>query len=263
LGYPIPNINAIIQRVGNKKAKLYATMDLTSGYHQAPLAKESQRYTAFITLLGLFDWLRVPMGLKGAPAYFQQVLATIVFVGILYIMCELYIDDIVYGKEEEEYFTNLETVLQRLDKHHLTVNPDKCEFGKDECDYVGHHFTAEGVTHNKERIHKVLQINQPQTSNQLKSFLGVAEYFHDHIKDMASTLKPLRDMITPYIKGRKIKWTTEAEIAFEKIKEDINNCPTLFYVDSDVPSHRRFGLRYRCILIPASRWKRTTYNVYE
>ena len=169
-------------------------MDLTSGYHQAPLSKESQRYTAFITLLGLFSWLRVPMGLKGAPAYFQQVLATIVFAGILYIMCELYIDDIlVHGKEEEEYFTNLEAVLQRLAKYNLTVNPDKCEFGKNECDYVGHHFTSEGVTHNRERIHKVLQIKKPQSSNQIKSFIGVAEYFHDHIKDMSTTLKPLRD----------------------------------------------------------------------
>ena len=79
-------------------------------------------------------------------------------------------------------FSNLEQVLARFQKYRITVNPDKGEFGKKEVDYVGHHFSQEGVSHNRERIHKVLQIQKPQTSTQLKSFLGVAEYFHDHIQ---------------------------------------------------------------------------------
>ena len=61
------------------------------------------------------------MGLKGAPSYFQGVLASIVLVGLLYFICELYIDDIiVYEQCEDEFLKNLETVFQRLQKHHLT-----------------------------------------------------------------------------------------------------------------------------------------------
>jgi hypothetical protein len=74
-GWPIPNVYRMLQRLGNKRAKYYAVMDLTSGYHQAPLSKSSQAASAFITDIGTFEWLRVPMGLKGAPSYFQAEMA--------------------------------------------------------------------------------------------------------------------------------------------------------------------------------------------
>ena len=76
--------------------------------------------------MGIYEWCRVPMGLKGAPSYFQGVLASIVLVGLLYFICALYIDDIiVYGRDEEEFLQKLEKVFQRLQKHRLTVNPKK------------------------------------------------------------------------------------------------------------------------------------------
>ena len=67
--------------------------------------------------MGVFEWLRVPMGLKGVPAYFQSILATIVLAGLLYYMCELYIDDIiVYAKTKVEFLHILEEVFKRLNK---------------------------------------------------------------------------------------------------------------------------------------------------
>ena len=83
-------------------------MDLTSGYHQAPMSKKSQSATAFMTFMGVFEWLRVPMGLKGAPSHFQQQMATKVLANLIYRICELYLDDIiVYGNTEEELVKNL------------------------------------------------------------------------------------------------------------------------------------------------------------
>jgi hypothetical protein len=236
MGFPIPLIAQIVQRISRKKAKYYAVIDLTSGYHQAPLAQESRKYTAFRTLNALFEWLRIPFGLKGAPAWFQFIMATIVLANILYICCELYLDDIlIFGSTEDEYFYNLEQVFLRLDKHKLTANPDKGQFGMTEVDYVGHHFTQVGVTHNKDRIQKVLDIPQPKYAKQLKSFIGVAEYFHDHIRNFATLLQPLRALITPYVRTHNIQWTDEAIESFNTIKDEINNCPTLYFIDSDSP----------------------------
>ena len=162
MGWPIPNIKQMIQRLGQKRAKYYAKIDLTSGYHQAPLTKDSRVFTAFITSNWVYEWTRVPMGLKGAPSYFQGELASTVLRGLLYDICELYIDDIiVFGNSPKELLTNLELVFERLTKHRLTVNPEKCFIGMSEVEFVGHTIDGRGVSFSREKIDKVLNIPEP------------------------------------------------------------------------------------------------------
>jgi hypothetical protein len=71
-GWPLPNIQEMLNRIGRVKAKHFAVIDLTSGYHQTPIDESCKDYTAFITSRGIYRWTRVPMGLKGAPSYFQH-----------------------------------------------------------------------------------------------------------------------------------------------------------------------------------------------
>ena len=86
-------------------------MDFTSGFWQAVLTPESRVYTAFTTYMGLYEWTRVPMGLKGSPSYFQSRMAFEVLADLLYRTCELYIDDvIVHGQNEDDFLKNLEQV---------------------------------------------------------------------------------------------------------------------------------------------------------
>ena len=104
IGQWIPNIAQLITRIGAAKPKLFGVLDLTSGYYQAPLHQDSWAYTAFRCVAGIFEWMRVPMGLKGALAYFQAILVTHVLVGLIYQICELYIDDlIIFGATEDEF----------------------------------------------------------------------------------------------------------------------------------------------------------------
>ena len=143
--WPIPNIQAMIERLGNKRPQYFAIMDLTKGYYQAPSAESSRHFTAFITLMGLYEWTRVPMGLKGAPAYFQRVMATVVLAGLIYSICEVYLDDvIVYASSIDELITNLTKVFERFRKHNITLNPEKCRFGMRETEYVGRVINSEG-----------------------------------------------------------------------------------------------------------------------
>jgi hypothetical protein len=84
MGWPIPNIEQSLNRKGEKRPKYFAVMDFTKGFFQAPLDESSSKYTAFATWHGLFEWVRVPMGLKGAPSWFQQQVATKVLGGLLF-----------------------------------------------------------------------------------------------------------------------------------------------------------------------------------
>ena len=70
--WPIPNIKEMLYRIGDKRPKYFAVLDLTSGYHQIPISLHSRERTAFITPFGLYEWLRLPMGLAGAPSSFND-----------------------------------------------------------------------------------------------------------------------------------------------------------------------------------------------
>jgi hypothetical protein len=140
----------MMQRVGAKRPKVFRVMDMTSGYHQAPLAVASRLLTAFIYFLELFHWLRVPMGLKNAAAYFQKVMAVMVLLsGVIYAYsaCELYIDDLFVfdRKDEAEFVANL---------HRITINPKKVCLGQDHIEIVRHMI-------NEEKREKVLKFPLP------------------------------------------------------------------------------------------------------
>ena len=236
LGWPLPNIKQLLQRLGAKRSKYFAVVDLTSGYHQAPLSKKSQEATAFITHMGVFQWCRVPMGLKGAGSYFQQQLANEVLAGIIYHICESYLDDvIIHGDTFEKYLANLRTVFARFRRHLITLNPNKCRFGHSQIEYVGHVIDQDGITFSREKIAKVLQIPKPIKEKELKSFLGLANYFRDHVPNHSTTVHPLNELLRNYTRSKRIEWNTAAEAAFIQIKEDINQCPFLFFLDEFSP----------------------------
>jgi hypothetical protein len=162
-------------------------MDLTKGYYQAPLSEASKHYTAFITASALYEWNRVPMGLMGAPSYFQRIMTSIVLAGLIGHSCAVYMDDIIiYGTTTEEYLKNLELVLMRLSKHRLMVNPGKTHLGLREIEYVGHIIDDKGLTFSRERLQEIIDFPLPETLGELRSFLGMANYVRDNVRGMCA-----------------------------------------------------------------------------
>ena len=85
--WPILNIAEMLRRIGNQKPKIFGIMDLTQGYHQALLTLATRAYTAFITFSGVYQFTRLPFGPKRAPSYFQEIMATVVLAGLIYMIC--------------------------------------------------------------------------------------------------------------------------------------------------------------------------------
>jgi len=238
-GWPIPNIQLVLRNIGRAKPKFFGIMDLTQGYYQAPMAESSRAFTAFITFMGLYEWLRVPMGLKGAPAYFQRMIATVVLVGLINVICEAYIDDVcVYGSSEDEFLERLELVFARFEKHNITVKPSKCIFGTSEVEWLGRVINSNGISMSKEKRDSVFNFRKPTKLKELKSFIGLCEYFHGHVKNFSGIMRPIHDIMQGYTKAtrtRSIKWTVQAEAAFVDIQRAIAECATLYFVHGDAP----------------------------
>ena len=129
MGWPIPNIKDMINKIGNKRAKWFAVLDLTSGYHQAPIDEKSKHLTAFRTATGLWEWNRLPMGLQGAGSYFQHNVQHVVLKDMIGKIVEIYIDDaIIFASTKKELMTSrLDTVLSKLKKLNIFLNPEKAK----------------------------------------------------------------------------------------------------------------------------------------
>lgn len=231
-GWPITIISALFQRLGAKRHKYFGVLDMTSGYFQGPLAPECRANSAFITLFGLYQWKRCPMGLKGAGQYFQRVMSSTVLAGLIYDICELYIDDVlISGENELSYLTNVKSVFQRFREFGVVVHPKKAKLGLTELEYVGHLIDHTGMHFSKEKRLEVLNFPQPTTQKHVQMFLGLANYFRDHVARITELLAPLREMIEDYDKRKKVIWTPEREAAFEKAKTAIFECQKLFFID--------------------------------
>ncbi len=95
---------------------------------------------------------------------------------------------------------------------------------------------SDGVYFSTEKRSKVLDFTLPVKQKQLKSFLGLVNYFRDHVQGLSHKVKkPLNDIMIPYKKGTSIDWTPRLEQCFRDVQDSVNNCPKLFYVDLSLP----------------------------
>jgi hypothetical protein len=235
--WPIPHIKSMLNRIGTKGSDTFGVMDLTSGYHQAPLTKSARVYTAFICFAGIYQFTRLPFGPKRAPSYFQEQMASVVLLGLIYIICEMYVDDcIVHAKGNDQFLERLEAVFQRFSKCKILLQAKKCKFGMKKIEYVGRQISKDGISMSPERIKSVVDFPKPTTNTSLRSFLGLANYMRDFVKNHSDLAQPLFAMIDQAKgKNHKIVWNEVADQAFIKMKVVIHESPLLYFADDNEP----------------------------
>ena len=125
-GYPIPSVSNVLDALsGGKK---FAKLDLASGYWQVLVNPDHMHKTAFATHLGLYEFLRMPYGLKTAPQTFQRILNS-VFADFLYQWLIIYIDDvIVWANTDHEALSRYELIFEWAAKFGIQFKPTKCVF---------------------------------------------------------------------------------------------------------------------------------------
>ena len=240
--HPLPNIKELFERMGSHKADTFGVMDLTSGYHQAPLYEPHRHFTAFICFAGIFQFTRLPFGPKCAPSYFQEQMATKVLNGLIYRVCEVYLDDIiVYGRGFAEFIKRLREVFERLRLYRILLKAKKTKLGQENIEYVGRTVSKDGLSMSEVKIESILNFPKPQTMTAMRSLLGLANYFRGFVPNHASVVAPMQNLLDNKAhKKSPIIWTKEASIAFTNIKVAISRCPLMYFIDEkDVRSEIR------------------------
>jgi Reverse transcriptase (RNA-dependent DNA polymerase) len=124
--WPIPNRQQMIIRIGAHRASIYGIMDLTLGYHQAPISLNTRIFTAFITFAEIFQFTRPRFGHNRAPSYFQEMMSSIL-AGLIYFICEVYLDDvIVFADNTNDFIDRLRKLFTRFRLINMCLKASKC-----------------------------------------------------------------------------------------------------------------------------------------
>lgn len=156
--YPVPHLRDFAHKL--HKQNVFTTLDLERAYFNIPVADEDKKKTALITPFGLFEFNVMPFGLANAAQSFQRFMDNILR-GLGFCFC--YIDDILIASHTpEEHTKHLEQVLARLQDHGLTIKEEKCNFRKNEVDYLGHRVTPDGIKPLDQKVRAISEFTKPK-----------------------------------------------------------------------------------------------------
>lgn len=219
--FPLPNIEDLFSKIG--RATYFSAIDLVSGFHQIEMEPESIPKTAFSTENGHYEFLRMPFGLKNGPPQFQRTM-NLIFCDLPNVL--VYLDDIIiFSDSLQEHMKHLNVVFKRLKTHQLKIQLDKTEFFKKELLFLGHIVSEKGIQPNPEKVKAIKDFPVPQTTKQIKQFLGLAGYYRKMIKGFAKIAQPLTNALrkTSTINPKDPKFIE----AVNFLKEAITNAPIL------------------------------------
>ena len=190
----------------------------------------SQKYVTVNTHKGLFQYKRLPFGVASAPALFQRTMESLL--QGLPSVC-VYIDDIlVTGKDSDEHLRNLGEVLRRLEEAGMKVKREKCLFLLSEVEYLGHVISSAGLRPSEAKAAAITGAPAPTNETELKSFLGLVNYYAKFLPNLATALAPLYQLLR---KDVKWQWESEQEAAFEEVKKLLKSSQLLVHFDSELP----------------------------
>ncbi len=224
----LPSLVEILEQVGPNPC--LSTLDLTSGFHQMEMDEPSSDLTTFVCPFGRYKYVKMPFGLKNAPAVFQEVVSQ-VLVPVSDISNN-YIDDvIIYSPNLKQHLLDLEKVIICLGHEGLTLKAKKCSFGRKYLTYLGHKIGNGTISVPQARIKAMADYERPVTKKQLRSFLGSMSYYRKFVKDFAKQ----SSVLTPAVSlkaHQRVEWTSEMLKAFSKLR--ISLCQ---YVVLCIPQH--------------------------
>jgi hypothetical protein len=216
--YPLPNMLDFAAKAAG--CTVFSKIDLRKGYHQIPVNPADVQKTAITTPFGLFEYKRMPFGLRNAGPSFQR------HVDRAIRDCQAafaWVDDIVIcSRNHEEHVIQVQQVLQALQDNGLVIHAERCVWGVQELEYLGHKVSAAGVLPLPSHVAAIQDFPRPTIIKELQAFLGMVNFNRQFLPSIACTLQPLTDALRGGRKGAdKLEWSAAMDAAFAGAKQSL------------------------------------------
>ncbi len=242
--YPLPRIEDCLDHLG--KASIFSKLDLRSGYWQVRIHPSDVEKTAFRTQYGHHEWLVMPFGLQGAPSCFQRMMNHYLrkYLGKFVLV---YLDDIlIYSNSPEEHLEHLRLVLDVLRAKKLYAKSSKCDLWRPTVAFLGFIVKQGHVDRDPGKVQAVVDWPAPKSVREVRSFLGLCNFYRKFIEHYATLAKPLTDILksTQFEEKFGTKFTKTAPVtlgekelqAFENLKKAMTSAPCLVVFDPTKPT---------------------------
>ncbi|XP_028794242.1 uncharacterized protein LOC114749870 [Neltuma alba] len=228
--YPIPLIADLFDQLG--QARWFTKLDLRSGYYQVRIVEGDEPKTTCVTRYGSYEFLVMPFGLTNVPATFCTLMNRVLQL-FLDKFVVVYLDDIViYSKTLEEHVKHLRQVFQVLRENELYVKKEKCAFAQQEVTFLGHIVGGGKLRMDESKVRAIQEWEPPRKVPELRSFLGLANYYRKFIKGYSAIAAPLTDLLK---KNRVWDWDDKCQATFEELKAAVIKEPVLALPDHTKP----------------------------
>ncbi|GBG59049.1 hypothetical protein CBR_g24395 [Chara braunii] len=175
----------------------------------------------------------MPFGLTNAPTTFQAAMTT-EFRHMLDRYVLIYLDDIlVYSRSLEEHVEHLCTVLERLLQAKYKANRDKCEFARQELEYLGHYVTSKDIRPLADKIEALRVWPEPTNTTDVRSFMGLAGYYQRFITEYSRIAAPMTRLHSPKV---PFVFDDDARRSFQALKTAMLMAPVLSIYDPTLPT---------------------------
>ena len=179
--HSLPRVDDLLDALSG--SRYFCALDLRAGYWQLSVVPEDREKTAFVTPDGLWEFIGLPFGVSHGPATFQRAIE-IILSGLTYHTCLCYFGDIIIPSDSIlQQCERLSAVLSRFQKHYLRVKASKCCFGVSKVPFLEHVASGKGVHTDPKTIEAVSNLPPPTNLDQVRFFLGLAEYYRRCIRN--------------------------------------------------------------------------------
>jgi len=229
--YQSPTPAEAVADIAAEDAQYFTIIDAAKGYHQCPLAEESQELTTFITPFGRFKFLRAPYGLSSIAEHYNRRMAEAL--EGLHGYRRIVDDIVIYDKDPVQHVVHVREFLQRCKEKQISINREKWKFCQQEITFAGFRLSPGGYQLDPCITRAITHFPTPTNRSELRSFIGLVNQLSSGTNTITTLLAPLRPLLST---KNEFLWTAEHDAAIANAKQCLTTAPMLAFFDVNKPT---------------------------
>ena len=229
--YQAPTPAEQVASIAASQACWFTVFDALKGYHQCPLAEESQLLTTFTTPFGRFAFCRAPYGVTSISEHYNRRMDE-AFEGLTGFR-KVVDDVIIFSRTLSEHLQHVREFLSRCQERGISLNKEKLQLAQQSVKFAGFIVSQQGYRPDPHLTKALSEYPPPSNITELRGFVGLVNQVASFVDDVAELLAPLRLLLSP---RREFLWNEEHQRAFDTAKAALSSAPTMAFYDPKRPT---------------------------